>query len=309
MKSAQLRIDDAVRTLRMTDFPTQVILELSAGCNLACPACPSHVLDRKKGWVSEDVARRTIDEVADENPQTEFYVAFMGEALLHKKFFDIIGYAEERRLGNIVLNTNATLLESATRDRLVASSIKRIIVSIDGASADTYEKRRVNGVFDEVRDNTLALLALAHRTSGAPEIWVQMIVDNGNAHEEEAFKRFWLDRGATVKIRPQLSWGGRVGNGEMAKVKLDRVPCPWLMRQIIVTAEGAFAMCDADHEARLELGNIQDRTIRSVWNGSLRRMRERHLADDFSHALCRSCDDWKVGKSEVFHPSPERAAS
>ena len=309
MKKAEQRIEEAVNTLRMTDFPTQVILELSAGCNLACPACPTHVLQRRRGLISQDVTTKVIDEIADANPHTELYVAFMGEALLHPRFFDIIGYAVGRGLDNIILNTNATLLDGTRRQRLVASNIRRIIVSIDGASAQTYEARRVKGSYDEVRDNTIALLDLARRTPGAPETWVQMIIDDGNIHEEEAFKSFWLDHGATTKIRPQLSWGGRVGSGGLMKLEVERVPCPWLMRQIIVTCEGEFAMCDADHEARLELGNVGRKTVREIWNGPLREARERHFAGDYSHPLCRVCDDWKVGKSEVFHPDRERAAS
>lgn len=303
MRSFQTRIGEAVATLARTSFPTQVILETVAGCNLACPACPSHVLDRAKGRIPYELAARVIDEIAEVQPSTELYPAFMGEGLLHPRFFDIVGHARERGLERIYFNTNAMRLDEAVAGRLLSSGVHRVIVSIDGHSAATYEARRVNGKYLAVRDNTLALLRMAAaRTGECPEIWVQMIVDDGNAHEEEAFVRFWLEHGAVVKVRPQLTWGGRVGRNALADLEIERVPCPWLMRQVIVTWEGEIGLCDADHEAALGLGNVNRSTLAAIWAG-LAPLRDRHGQGDFSHPLCLECDDWKVGKSEVHRPA------
>lgn len=304
MRSFQTRIGEAVATIARTSFPTQVILETVAGCNLACPACPSHLLDRPKGKIPYDLAIKVIDEIAEVQPSTELYPAFMGEGLLHPRFFDIVGHARRQGLERIYFNTNAMRLDARAAERLLSSGVHRVIVSIDGHSPATYEERRVNGVYRTVRDNTLALLDKATAHGGdCPEIWVQMIVDDGNAHEEENFVRFWLDHGAVVKVRPQLTWGGRVGRNSLAGLRVERVPCPWLMRQVIVTWEGQIGLCDADHEAALELGNVGRTTLAKIWNDTLSPLRERHLAGDFDHPLCRHCDDWKVGKSEVHRPS------
>jgi len=130
-----------------------------------------------------------------------------------------------------------------------------------------------------------------------------MLVDEGNAEEEEKLKEFWLSEGAIVKIRPQLTWGGRIGKNYLSDVNLDRIPCPWLMRQIVIIWNGRVAMCDADHEANCNLGTFGTQSIKEIWNTSFKHLREMHLHDDFSHPLCFNCHDWKVGKSETFYPN------
>lgn len=302
------RLQEAVKTISLTDFPTQVIVESIAVCNLECPACPSRLLERPRGRMDMGLFRKIVDEMARENPDCELYLAFMGEALLYKDLFQAIHYAREQGLRRILLNTNATKLDAKARAGLIDAAPHRVIVSIDGHSAATYGARRVGGDYVTVRDNTLALLREV-RESGAPvSVWVQMIVDDGNAHEEESFKAFWLEAGAVVKTRPQLTWGGRVGRNFLADLTLERVPCPWLMRQIVVTWDGSVGMCDADHEAALSLGNVRDMTIREVWNGRLAELRRAHMAGDFSFSLCTTCDDWKVGKSKTFFPTPQGGA-
>jgi len=279
MRDYDVRLKEATRTLSFTDFPTQVVIETIAACNLRCPACPSHLLERPRGEMSDELFHKLIDEIAAEGPDTEMYPAYMGEPLLSRRIFDHLRYAKALGLTKIYMNTNAMLLTEEASRQLVSSGVDRIIVSIDGFSAETYEPRRRGGVYEKVKAQTEHLLRCRDEAASPLEVWVQMIVDKGNAHEEEAFKAHWLEKGAIVKIRPQLTWGGRVG--------------AW---------DGKAAMCDADHEARFDLGDARRQTLKEIWNATFRELREKHLQGDFSHPLCRDCHDWKVGKSEVFRP-------
>jgi len=304
MKDFSSRLDKAKQTLCFTKFPTQIILETVAGCNLRCLACPSHLLLRKKGEMAPQLFHKIIDEVAKENPDTEIYPAYMGEPLLYQPLFELIRYAKARGLTKIFLNTNGMLLDDNVCKHILDCELDRVIVSIDGFSAQSYEERRVGGNYRKVVDNTLNLLRhLQQRKNSTLQIWAQMIVDQGNRKEEAAFIEFWRAQGAWVKIRPQLSWGNRVGDGYLSRVQLDRITCPWLMRQIVIAYDGKAVMCDADHEAKCDLGDLNSHTVKEIWNSSFRELRERHIRGDYSHPLCQDCHDWKVGKSELYPPA------
>ena len=303
MRNLDERLKEAVETLKFTNFPVQVVVETTAFCNLKCGACPSRMLTRKRGEMDFSLFTGIVDEISAESPDTELYPAYMGEPLLYKDLFRGIRYAKDKGLSKIYLNTNAMLMSDEACSSLLDCGVDRIIVSIDGFSDSTYEARRIGGVYETVRQNTLNLLRKTAKAHSNLEVWVQMIVDEGNECEEERFQEFWLPTGAIVKIRPQLTWGGRTGENYLSDIRIDRVPCPWLMRQIVITWNGQIAMCDADHEAQCNLGAFTSQSIKEVWNTSFKNLREKHLQGDFSHHLCRDCHDWKVGKSRTFHPN------
>ena len=299
MRNFKVRIEEAVQTLTLTKFPIQVVVEVVAFCNLKCEACPSRILKRQRGEISLKLFKQIIDEIASEYPNTELYPAYMGEPFLYKDLFEAINYARQKGLTKIFLNTNAMLLDDEICDKILDSGVSKIIASIDGFSAETYEARRIGGDYKQVVENVLNLLQKVHHKNHPLEVWTQMIIDDGNKHEEDSFIDFWLSRGAKVKIRPQLAWGNRITNNYLSKIKIDRIPCPWLMRQIIVGWDGKVIMCDADHEAECDLGDVNQQSIKSIWNTSFKNLQERHLDNDFNHLLCKNCHDWKVGKSDL----------
>jgi len=152
------------------------------------------------------------------------------------------------------------------------------------------------------------LLKTARENSWShPEIWVQMIVMDQNEHEEEAFRKFWLEAGAVVKVRPRLSWGERVEAPNLKRLDIARdFPCPWLMRQMVVAWDGQMLMCGADHEAKYPVGNVSEMSLKEAWNGALKRRREMHQKNDFRFPLCVKCEDWKVGLSEFYRSDESR---
>jgi glycosyltransferase involved in cell wall biosynthesis/MoaA/NifB/PqqE/SkfB family radical SAM enzyme len=67
-------------------------------------------------------------------------------------------------------------------------------------------------------------------------------------------------------------------------------PCPFLGQEAWVSAEGRFNPCcapDAERRSLGEFGNLNEVSIREVWNGSEYR---RLLASYSSRGLCRSCN-------------------
>ncbi|MFC1461933.1 SPASM domain-containing protein, partial [Verrucomicrobiota bacterium] len=78
--------------------------------------------------------------------------------------------------------------------------------------------------------------------------------------------------------------------------------CPWLSRNLLVLWDGEVCQCDGDMDNRYSCGNIYRQTLKEVWQGEMRRRRERHYAGDFDFEPCNVCKDWQVGLSRLYYP-------
>jgi MoaA/NifB/PqqE/SkfB family radical SAM enzyme len=288
-------------------FPRVVIVEIVAGCNLACIMCPEKAMTRPRGIMDLALFRRIAAQVAAADPATELWAPIMGEVFLYRdRVFDYLDAAREAGLTNVNLNTNLVLFRPEWIGRLARSRLARIVVGLDAATQETYRRIRVDanprrkGNHARVEANIAALLE-AKAAGRLPdlEVVLQFIVQEENAHEEEAFRRRWEGSGAALKIRHKLGWGTAVRADALDLASTERViPCPWLMRTMSIHWTGQVAQCDAMWSGDEYLGDLRCETIGEVWQGELLRRRLRHLASDFDFDPCRDCGDWQCGRSE-----------
>lgn len=154
-------------------------------CNLRCRMCP--IQFRQDGpphgplaFMELETFRRLIDEL----PELQvLHLQGMGEPLMHPRFFDMVRYAAARGV-RVTTNTNLTLL-SARRARLcVESGLAELHASLDGASAETYERIRVQATFSRVKRHLEALLRIRRELRAErPRVRVVMVVMRDNLHE------------------------------------------------------------------------------------------------------------------------------
>jgi sulfatase maturation enzyme AslB (radical SAM superfamily) len=291
--------------LQRTPFPRDVIVETCAVCNLRCIMCPYERLKRPKGKMSMPVFSKIVDEIAQESPDARLWVAIMGEPFLAgESLIAMLRYARSKKVLNTHVNTNATVLTPDLCDRLLDTGVKEVLISLDAASKPVYDTIRVGGDFERAVRNTEYLLERKKLLGlHAPAIVVQFIMLDRNEHEAAAFRNYWLERGAVVKIRLKFGWGTAVPTEDLDKASVPRdFPCPWLIRTVSIQWDGKFAQCDADYEGTYHAGSIETMTIKQVWQGELALRREKHWNLDFGHPLCAVCRDWSVGRAEFFYP-------
>lgn len=296
-------------TLEETPFPKIVVTEAIATCNLYCSMCPQPSMKRERGTMSEELFRKIALEIAHDSPDTQLWNAIMGEPmLLREGLFDRVRFAKDAGVRKVILNTNGTLIDDDLADRMHSSGLDEVIIGLDGHSEASYSAIRVGGDFHDVKGRVERLLARARAGHWeTPKIVAQFIVQEGNRHEEAAFRDHWLSHGATVKIRRRLGWGEGVEAPDLTIPDSERIPCPWLIRTMSVHWSGKVAQCDADYEGGYAAGDLNTQTIKEVWQGELARRRARHWARDFSALPCARCKDWQAGISEWY--APEGAAA
>ena len=291
-------------TLAEIEFPRKLAVELCADCNFACVMCHHPAMKRPKGVMPFELWRRCADEVAATSPATECWFSFCGEPLLQPDLlFDMIRYGKSVGLESVNVNTNGQLLTPALSDRLLDTGVDLVVFGLDGFSAEVYERTRVGGSRAVVYANVEALLAKRLARDAGPEVQVQFIEMEENAHELPAFLDHWLARGAVVKARNQLSWGGKFAT-QLAVDPAKRIACPWALTMMHVFWDGRVPRCPGDTEGEEGAGNAWHSTLAKLW-AELGPYRAKHLARRFDllPERCRGCTDWMTGSAARIRPA------
>jgi radical SAM protein with 4Fe4S-binding SPASM domain len=144
-------------------LPRELQVEVTAACNLRCRMC----LVRYRpplGRLTASMPFAAFRTLVDGLPTLErLTLQGLGEPLLAPDLPAMVGYAAARGI-RVGFNTNATLLTRERAARLVDAGLDWLHVSLDGATAGTYESIRDGAAFARVRENVLALVDLLART-------------------------------------------------------------------------------------------------------------------------------------------------
>ncbi|MBL8719840.1 MAG: radical SAM protein [Myxococcales bacterium] len=299
-----------------TQFPPQVVIESTAACNQNCTFCGRSYLERPKGHMPRAIYNRIVDEIARESPLTEILPAYMGEALLlGDELFDRMATA--RRLGcrKITLNTNGTLVEKHV-DRLLEGNIDRISVSCDAHTEATHRlvrpAKKTSGLEGVYRGVHKLLEERAKRGLARPFVEVGFTVFGETEHEVDDFVRYWSSHDVIIKTRPKGFHAGTVPGGDYRITTGEgRTPCGWLVDTMTVLWNGNVVLCAADVDAKFIAGNIEQSSLREMWNASLKWVREMHFRRRFGDLpeICRKCTDWQSRSSHTFYPNEATKAA
>lgn len=290
-------------TLYQLHFPRRFAVEVCAECNLACTMCHHPFMRRPKGRMPFELWRRCADQIAALAPKTECWFSFCGEPLLEPDLLlRMLAYGKAAGLESLNVNTNGMLLTADLVEPLLDSGVNLIVFGIDGFSPEVYERIRVHGTREVVYANAERLLAARHRRGSGPEIQIQFIEMDENEHELGQFNAYWLERGAVLKVRNKLSWGGTFGT-PLCVPPEERIPCPWAVTMMHVFWDGRVPRCPGDTEGEEGSGNAWDEPLEVLW-GRLGKFRDHHLGYRFQDlpARCQTCKDWMTGSAQRIRP-------
>ena len=288
------------------EFPSQVIVDATEVCNLACVHCPHPEFKQSEHYAGRhlemELHEKMVDEVRDHGRGHTQYIRYTsnGEPLVHPRIYDMLDSAVRRSGVFVTLTTNGTLLNEARVEKLLTSGLHVVDVSIDAITPETYQRVRVNGKLPVTRGNVLRLLELKRRSGAATRIVVSFVQQPGNAEEAGAFETYWKDQGVDyVVIRRLHSAAGGVAtiaaSMHDAQAGQARYPCLYPWERILLNPRGELAFCPQDWVHGSVMARYRDTTIREVWSGEdYRALREAHLTGNFcDHQFCGQCPDWQ----------------
>src|SRR3954447_1284800 len=167
------------------DLPTCLQVEPVGQCTLRCQMCA--IQFRKDGppfgplaFMDYGVFTRLLDQFP---ALEELQLQGLGEPMMHPRFFDMVEYAAGRGI-KVSTNTNATLMSPRRAERCITSGLGEIHISIDGASAEVYERIRVHARFDGVRATVRGVVGARRRLeSASPRIRMVVVAMRANLPE------------------------------------------------------------------------------------------------------------------------------
>ena len=167
------------------ELPSYIQIEPVGQCNLRCQMCA--IQFRQDGPPYGPPAFmpfETFTRLVDQFPGLrELHLQGLGEPMMHPRFFEMVAYAAGRGV-RVSTNSNLTLLNARRAELCVTSGLETLHVSLDGATAATYERIRLRAHFDRVLAHLELLLAARERQrSERPHLRLVMVIMRQNLHE------------------------------------------------------------------------------------------------------------------------------
>lgn len=287
-----------------------ISFEPTTSCNLRCPECPSGLrsFTRPTGMLSADLYQKTIDELADTLLYLTFY--FQGEPYLHPQFLEMVQYATQRNIYTAT-STNAHYLTADNARKTIESGLKRLIISIDGTTQETYQNYRVGGKLEKVIEGTKNIVRMKQQMkSETPQIVFQFLVVKPNEHQVEEVKN--LAKALGVKdvwfktaqiydfengspLMPTIEKYSRyeaIGNGKF-RIKSRLLNHCWKMwHSCVITWDGTIVPCCFDKDADYPMGSVQKNTFLSVWKSAdYQQFRYSLLQSRSQIEMCKNCSE------------------
>jgi MoaA/NifB/PqqE/SkfB family radical SAM enzyme len=155
-------------------------VEPTMTCNLNCVMCPWTSLRKPNSHMEWEVFAAIARYFQDTE---EVDLTGGGESLLHPRLEEMVRLAKAS--GCVVgFSTNGTLLGPEKAGRLLAADLDWIAYSVEGATAETYEKIRVGASFKKVIENIAGLQRLKEkRGDGKPKTMLFFVMMKENIQE------------------------------------------------------------------------------------------------------------------------------
>ena len=288
---------------RVFGYPSHLTVDVTNVCNLRCPLCPTGVgaPGRGKGSMSLATFKKIVDEMGKYLISIDLFN--WGEPLLNPDVYEMIAYAHKRGIVTSI-SSNFQYFNDRAAEKLVASGLDNLILSIDGASQESYEKYRIGGDFQKAIDNISILVkAKKNHSAGHPYIYWQYLMMKHNENEIETARKLAEDLGVdkisfehaylpvsteheAMKWLPENPKNHRYDMGHLRKTWAEqgprndspkddhegdrefrrRVNCSWLWTQTTINWDGSVSPCCAIYEPSHDFGNITDTSFKRVWN-------------------------------------------
>jgi len=183
-------------------LPRELQVEVTASCNLRCRMCLVRyrpAIDRTTGSLPFARFRELVDALPELHTLT---LQGLGEPLLAPDLLPMVEYASARGI-RVGFNTNATLLTRARAERLVAAGLDWLCVSLDGATAGTYESIRDGARLARVARNVRGLVnVMRARAATRPAVSIVFVAMRRNVAELPAVVRLAAEWGVdTVRVQ------------------------------------------------------------------------------------------------------------
>jgi len=168
-----------------------VAWEITRNCNLSCVHCrAAATCGPYEGELDTSSCFRVLDQIAEIG--SPIVILTGGEPLLRSDIFEIAKYGTDLDL-KMVMAPNGTLITEQNAGKLADAGIRRISISLDGATRASHDRfRGVEGAFDG------ALKGIEHAKSADIEFQINTTITKQNLEEIPKIQALAVELGAVA---------------------------------------------------------------------------------------------------------------
>ena len=208
-------VKNLLKNAELYELPHYIHIAGDTVCNLSCPSCRTGII---KSNDYEIIHREKIGKIISKNlfsQPTEkpivLHVSSSGEVFASPLLMNFLSNIDLTRLPNfqLCLQSNGLMAEKNwNRISHLESTIQHVTISIDAATADTYQVVRRGGTWEQLNSAMKFLQTKKHQLGF--ELRTRMVVQNRNIDEIYKFyefcKSYDVDRVEYAKVTNWGSW-------------------------------------------------------------------------------------------------------
>jgi radical SAM protein with 4Fe4S-binding SPASM domain len=182
----------------LVPYPREIEVEVTTKCHLRCIICERTYWKEKP----RDLSFEEFKYIIDQFPRLKWInVTGEGSAFLNKDYPKMLAYLKSKGIF-VKLVESFSNLKKWQMEEMIRLGVNRVVVSMDGATKETYEKIKAGASFDEV----IRELKLFHELkkkikSPLPQVSFRFIVTKLNAGEIPAFIELIASLGISHNIQ------------------------------------------------------------------------------------------------------------
>ena len=280
-------------------FPIHLDIEATSACNLRCTMCPrTEMLADGTFWKVEmfdyDLYTRLIDEGVKHGLASVKF-QYLGEPTMNARLVDMIKYAKDKGVVDVMFNTNATKLTDKLCREIIASGVDKVFFSFDSPDPEQFNKIRIKGDFHQVLGRIKRFHEIREEMgSVSPFTRVSMVLMKENEDQWIRFKELM------EPIVDVVAWVDYVDHSSQEKSGKELIPqeqskkkfcCPQLWQRMFIHPDGVVTVCCLDSARELQMGNVKEQSAHEIWTGpEYQRLRDLHAAGRSQEIpTCKGC--------------------
>jgi len=291
------RWEEYPRNHIVSPFPLHLDIEATNSCNLKCIMCPRTDMVKagtfwKIGMFDFDTYKRLIDEGVSWG-LSSIKFNYLGEPLLNPRLVEMIEYAKQAGVIDVMFNTNATLLNEEVARKLIDSGLDKLFFSFDSPYRDQYNQIRVGSDYDQVLSNIRRFNEI-RGDAVSPLTRVTMVMIKENKDNWGVFRKLFEPIVDVVAYSDYTDYSGQ-HKPEFTirppQSRRNKFCCAQLWQRMFVHPDGVVTVCCVDSSRSLQMGNIYKQSAHDIWTGDkYRSLRELHAGGNFDKIpTCASC--------------------
>ena len=301
---------------KLWSMPKKLAIDPTNHCDLKCPLCPTGLGDKTvdRGLMKLDQFKPVIDNLGKWLQSVDMYS--WGEPLLNKSFVEMIRYSASNHGIRTITSLHLNNMTDEQVKGFVTSGLNKLIVSVDGATQEVYEKYRVGGNIDKVFNNMKRLVAAKKKYNSKLCIVWNFLVMKQNEHEMNMARELAKEIGVDItfsimrtnlkddildkvenNIEKDAQWIPKDPNYnpydlEQKKRKNPIKFCkrPWM--ETFVNWNGDVFPCGCVvTEGKYSMGNVFEKSFDDIWNGDKYVAARKELLDQPNdlETICHIC--------------------